>query len=302
MSNTTVRTATWENIGTDIVGATSVNEVLANAKLDYEVHKEKIKLESGIEIPNVVATVKDDGTPIGVVSNRYEICQNADAFDFVNYIDEDIEFIKAGETLTGMIYIIGVLPQINILGDAFTPHLIFQNGHNGRYALKTAIIPLRIACQNQFNYAFGESKNTINIKHNGLLQAKLYSAREVMRDTREYLDDLNKKAELYAGIKLTPVMANAVLNNLFPLKDDMSERQKNAVISQRERFLKAYNSEDNQNFKGCAFGMFNAYSDYLTHKEVKKVTKNAIENRFMAVTFNPDFAKFINIVNSTVGV
>lgn len=47
--------------------------------------------------------------------------------------------------------------------------------------------------------------------------------------------------------------------------------------------------------------MFNAYSDYLTHRTVK-ATKNATENQFMSVTFNPDFVKFMNIVNATVGV
>lgn len=245
MENTAVRTATWEEIGTNVIGTRSVNEVLERAKLDYQVHKENIQLESGLIIPNVMATVKDDGTPVGVVGSNYEICQNEDAFDFINYIDGDVEFIKAGETHTGMVYIIGVLPQINILGDAFTPHLIFQNGHNGRYALKTAIIPLRIVCQNQFNYAFGEAKNTINIKHNGLLESKLYSAREVMRDTANYLEDLNQKAQLYAGIKLTPAMVTAVVNNMFPTRDDMTERQRNTIMSQREQFINAYNMDDN---------------------------------------------------------
>jgi phage/plasmid-like protein (TIGR03299 family) len=294
---TATRTATWENIGTKLENANNIHEVLKQSGLDYRVHKEELTTESGLIVPDYVATVKDNGDMCGVVGKKYEICQNEDAFDFVNYIDGDVKFLKAGETQTGMIYIIGVLPTVNILGDDFTPHLIFQNGHNGRYSVKTAIVPLRIVCQNQFNFAFKEAKNTITIKHNSLLEEKLVNAREVMKDTAEYMKTLREKAELYAGLKLTPEMLNMVIKNFFPVKDDMTDRQKNTVLAQRVQFENAYNAEDNLNFRGCGWGVFNAYSDYLTHREIK-ATKNANENHFMAVTFNPDFAKFMELVNS----
>ena len=293
----TERVATWANIGTSLENANSIHEVLEQSGLNYTVHKEELTTESGIIIPDYVATVKDNGSICGVVGSKYEICQNEEAFDFVNYIDGDVKFLKAGETHNGMVYIIGVLPTVNILGDEFTPHLIFQNGHNGKYSVKTAIVPLRIVCQNQFNVAFREAQNTITIKHNSLLEEKLVNAREVMRDTTNYLDVLREKAELYAGLKLTPQMVSMVIKNMFPVKDDMTERQKSTVLAQRVQFENAYNAEDNSNFRGCAWGCVNAYSDWLTHREVK-ATKNANENQFMAVTFNPDFAKFMSIINS----
>jgi len=291
------RTATWANIGTNLDNASNISEVLQQSGLNYTVHKEKIVTESGLIIPEQVATVKDNGKVLGVVGKNYEICQNAEAFDFANYIDGDVEFIKAGETHSGMVYIIGVLPTVNILGDAFTPHLIFQNGHNGRYCVKTAIVPLRIVCQNQFNWAFKEAQNSITIKHNGLLEYKLANAKMVMRDTAEYMKTLNQKVELFAGLKLTPAMVTKVIENFFPIKEDMTDRQKANILNQRVQFERAYNEEDNVNFRGCAWGMMNAYSDYLTHREVK-ATKNASENQFMTVTFNPDFTKFMNVVNS----
>ena len=294
-----MRTATWESIGTKLDNANDIHEVLVQSGLNYNVHKENLVTESGLIIPDSVATVKDNGKVCGVVGRNYEICQNEDAFDFVNYIVGDVKFVKAGETHSGMVYIIGVLPTVNILGDAFTPHLIFQNGHNGKYSVRTAIVPLRIVCQNQFNYAFKEAQNTIVIKHNGLLEQKLVNAREVMKDTAEYMKTLNEKAELYAGLKLTPEMLNLVMKNFFPIKDDMSDRQKANVMNQRVQFENAYNAEDNRNFRGCAWGLMNAYSDYLTHRE-HKATKNANENQFMTVTFNPDFTKFMTLVTNMV--
>ena len=296
---TTERTATWANIGTWIENANNIHEVLEQSGLNYTVHKENITTESGIILPDYMATVKDDGKVCGVVGSKYEICQNEDAFDFVNYIDGDVKFLKAGETHSGMVYIIGVLPTVNILGDEFTPHLIFQNGHNGRYSVKTAIVPLRIVCQNQFNLAFKEAQNTINIKHNSKLEQKLKNAKEVMKDSAEYLNVLREKAELYAGLKLTPQMVSMVIENMFPIKDDMSDRQKSTVLSQRVQFERAYNAEDNLNFRGCAYGIFNAYSDYITHREVK-ATKNANENKFMTVTFSPDFTRCVNLVMNMV--
>lgn len=297
MTDTMVRTATWENIGTEISNAKDIQDVLKQAGLDYEVHKELVTLESGLVVPNVMATVKDNGTPIGIVSNNYEICQNRDAFDFINYINDDLTLEKAGETHTGLVYIIASLPELNILGDAFKPYVLFQNSHNGRYTIKACIAPLRIVCQNQLAVTFKNTANTINIKHNGLLNYKLENATNVMESTVAYLNDLNEQAEHYAGIKLSNSQLTKVIEQFFPIKDDMTDRQKNSILLNRNEFMRAYNEEDNRNFRGTVWSAINAYSDYITHRPVKN-TKNSDENQFMAVTFAPNFTKFLTIVNS----
>ena len=167
-----MRTATWQNIGVDVTGSSNVSDVLKRANLDYTVHKEQMMTPSGLIVPGrmaTVATINGQDTVLGDVSDKYSICQNSEAFDFVDNISDELTFEKAGQTDSGMVYIIASLPELKVLDDLIKPYVILQNSHNGRYSLKATITPLRIVCQNQFNYAFGHSQNNISIIHSYLI-------------------------------------------------------------------------------------------------------------------------------------
>ena len=297
------RTATWNNIGTD-VKATNINEVLKESGLDYNVITTPLTTRvNGKEIlvPGRVATVNErSGEIIGVVSNRYKVCQNEEAFDFVNNVG-DVEFIKAGETNTGMVYVIGKLPEVTVLGDTFTPFLIFQNGHNGIYTVKTTICPLRIVCQNQFNYAFKHSSNTISIQHSSQYAKKLAEAEKLITNTATYMRDFNNTAEELAKLKIgKDENVQNIINAFFTVAAEASDREIAKVYAEREALFAAYKAEDNNNFEGTVWGLVNGFSDYITHKETKN-TKFKDESKFMTVTFDPKlFSRFVNHVQQFV--
>lgn len=292
-----MRTTTWNSIGTE-VKSTNITDVLKKSGLDYRVVTQPVTTKIGgkdIVIPNRVATVKE-GTEevLGIVSDRYHVCQNEEAFDFVNNV-EGVEFVKAGETHTGMVYVIGKLPEVTVLGDTFTPYLIFQNGHNGFYTVKTTICPLRIVCQNQFNYAFRESPNTISIQHSSQYSAKLAEAEMLIKSTAKYMKNFNNTAEELAMLKLgDDARVQDIINSFFQVSVDATDRQIITAETQRTELFTAYKAEDNNNFAGTAWGLINGFSDYLTHKETKN-TKNKDESKFMTVTFDPKF--FMSFVN-----
>jgi len=283
-----MRTATWENIGTDVQNSKTLNEVLANAKLDFEVETKPLYYGNNILVPDKVATVrKDNEQLLGVVGKDYKLYQNKDAFDFVNYINEDVQFVKAGMTYTGMVYIIARLPQMNILNDGFQPYVIFKNGFNGIYSLQASICPLRIVCTNQFNIAFKQSPNSISIRHSINMASRMEDAKKVMESTAHYMLHLKDESERYAMTKLSAYQVDGILNEVFELPKNATERKATNIIEAREQFLNIYNNNDNQNFKGTAWGMINAYSDFVTHKEPGRKTENIDEATFMSVTFNP---------------
>lgn len=258
--------------------------------------KSKIKTESGIIIPGQMATVREDtGDVFGIVSNSYEICQNRDAFDFINYID-DVKFVKAGQTNKGLVYVIAELPEVSILGDSFKPHVIFQNGHNGAYSVKAAICPLRLVCQNQFNLAFASTGNTVVVRHSRTMNDKLIEARETMMNVAEYMKSLNENAEKYAAISFSENNVQSFVEKLFPISNDASERSKRNIQEKRDALISAYNSDDNQNFRGTLWGVVNAMSDYITHDSPSRTSKNWEENKFAYVTFSPVLTTMFNFL------
>jgi phage/plasmid-like protein (TIGR03299 family) len=301
-----MRTATWERIGTDVTKCNNMEQVLKTSGLDYTVEKEPVFLDikKGIIVPNRFATVNSQGKIYDVVSDKFEVIQNQDAFDFVNYMGADLEFVKAGETAGGMVYIIAKLPEVDILGDAFTPYVIFRNGFSGKYKITAAICPLRIVCQNQFNAAFQEAENTVTIRHVGNANAKLEEAREVLKKSADFMEVLRKRAIMMAGAKFSPRVLDNVLDRLFPIDglDEMNAFKRNRLITAREAFQQAYNHDDNQNFKGTAWGIVNAYTDFITHQAPSGQVHTRDEGKFMKVTFGkPSVNHILDVIKQVAG-
>ena len=279
------RTVSWNEIGTEVTGTNrNVEDILSQANLDYSVEKTDIFTKIGnydVKIDGKQAVVRNDGKIYGVVSDKYTPIQNVDAFDFIKNIDENIEFVKAGETKAGLIYLIGKLQEKKILGDEFTPYVIFQNGHNGLYSLKMAICPLRIVCQNQFNMAFKESNSTFNIKHSRNIESKVRTAAESLAQFNHYMTVFEQKAEKFALQGVNEERLQMFLNFMFPVDENATDRIKRNVEESKHDFLQAYNSDDNSNFRGTAWGLLNGLTDYITHSTYKRKVDDVGEKKFI---------------------
>lgn len=282
------RTTTWNSIGKTVSECTSLEEVLKVSGLDFEVIKTPLYYSSDKKrVQGSMATMrKSDKKMYGIVSNNYQICQNADAFDFVNYIDEDIRFTKAGETFNGMSYLVGELPEKTILGDTFVPNIIIRNGFNGGFSIQAMITPVRIACMNQFKVALAKSINNVSIRHSSSMTIKLEDAKNVLSATTSYMSSLDKMANELAMIKFSDSQVENIINGYFPIHPEMTTRQVNSVMNRRFELIDAYNHEDNLNFKNRAWGLVNAMSDFMTHSSPARKTKDFDDKRFMYVTFS----------------
>jgi hypothetical protein len=217
---------------------------------------------------------------------------------------DEISFEKAGETASGMVYVIGKLPEVSILGDSFIPHVIFRNGFNAKVKITAAICPLRIVCQNQFNFAFKHTQNTIVIRHVQNAERKLAEAREILKMSADYMSELAKMAEKYATIRLDATQLDRLLKQMFPLDgiEEMNAFKRHNLEEQLARFRQAYLAEDNQNFRGTAWGVINAYTDFITHKIPQGKTATKEEGKFVMVTFHPALMNAIFQHMTAVGV
>ena len=286
------RIASWASIGTTI-DSTAVDDALTKAKLNYEVQKERLYLADGTSIPEMVATTytttntKGEVTKhiLGTVGEKYEVVQNREGFAFVDYISDGLKFVKGGMTHTGMIYLIAELPEVDILGDGFKPYVIFRNSFNGKYQLSAAITPLRVVCQNQFNFAFKHVENTINIRHSARAYDRMEEAKYVLQGVAQYMGKLNEIAKQFAGIKLNKTETEIAVNMLFPTPENADERAKLVLASQKASFVKMLDADDNQNHKGNAWGLVNAYTDYITHTSIRKGRYE--DSQFMNTCFKP---------------
>lgn len=302
MAITLTREATWNKVGTNIREANSVKEALQISGLDYEVVKSPIYLSNGHRIKDQFATKKKGTDDVfGIVGKNYTIVQNDEAFSFVDgIISEGLTFEKAGET-SYMNYIIASLPEQYILDDGFKPYIIFQNSHAGATTLKASICPLRIVCQNQFTMAFRNSENKISLRHSSSIHEKMEEAQHILQFTADYMNDFNKQAIKMASTKLSEDKAKDLIDKYFLVEDDASTRKVNSNEEKKVILLNAYNTEDNQNFRGTVWGMINAFSDYITHIDHARKTEKSDVSKFVNVTFNNGLMNnFIEMVTANV--
>lgn len=294
----TTRTATWTNIGSDIRKASTVQEALELSGLNYTVEKVPVYLDNGLQVPGAFCTKREDSDiTYGVVGSQFEIVQNIEGFDFINnMIPEGLKFLKAGENKK-FIYIIAQLPSIDVLGDEVAPHIIFQNSHSGSTTLKATIAPLRIVCENQFNMTFKKANNKISLRHTKSIKGRLHTAQEVLIQSSEYLSEFQKSALLMAQKKVSKSQVDDLMDKIFYIKEEFTPTQVRRVEEKRDKFLKAYQAEDNQNFIGTQWGLVNAYTDFVTHKELRKDTPQALENHFIKSTLKGSINDFVREVS-----
>lgn len=294
----TTRTATWTNIGSNIRKASTVQEALELSGLNYTVEKVPVYLDNGLQVPGAFCTKREDSDiTYGVVGSQFEIVQNIEGFDFINnMIPEGLKFLKAGENKK-FIYIIAQLPSIDVLGDEVAPHIIFQNSHSGSTTLKATIAPLRIVCENQFNMTFKKANNKISLRHTKSIKGRLHTAQEVLIQSSEYLSEFQKSALLMAQKKVSKSQVDDLMDKIFYIKEEFTPTQVRRVEEKRDRFLKAYQAEDNQNFIGTQWGLVNAYTDFVTHKELRKDTPQALENHFIKSTLKGSINDFVREVS-----
>lgn len=299
------RSASWDKIGTDISTAKSITDALALSKLDFTVTKQPISTPIDTvmtTVPHWAATVGTDGKIRGVVKESYEVINNAEAFTLADALHDEgnLEYVRGGETYRGMSYLIMALPQFKVLEDDIKLYFILQNSFAGQQALKAAIAPLRIVCQNQFRVAFRDASNSISIRHTSTAQGRLEQARQMLGYAGEYITEFQKYAEKLATIKVTKSQVNQFIESMFPCKSEAQVSiERNNVL--KADFLKCYRADDLANFNGTAWGLLNAWQDYETHTVGFKPKAQAADYKFMQLA-NSGSNKAVEVLGNIVKV
>jgi hypothetical protein len=95
-------------------------------------------------------------------------------------------------------------------------------------------------------------------------------ALRTMGAASKYFHDLETFASTLAGKK---VNITKVLDKLFPISRDMSKRQLNSNKEVKDTIKNLLRQKDDlQNFKGTAWGAYNAIADYRSNAEPKRRT------------------------------
>jgi phage/plasmid-like protein (TIGR03299 family) len=263
----------------------SSQEALTVAGLNWQVLSKPIYTEGQL-INGYRANVRDtDNQVLGIVSDRYSLVQNTEAFEFTNnLLGEGVTYEKSGELQNGRrCYLIARLPNKYIIsGEEIAPYIIFYNSHDGSTAITVAVTPVRIVCMNMLNLALKSAVKSWSIKHIGNMQGKLLEAQETLSLANKYMTGLGKEIDRLNKIKVPESKVISYINELTPLPDNATAIQKKNVQQVRDDMLKRYfEAPDLKGLDKTAYRFTLAISDHATHSAPLRKTENFQENHFM---------------------
>lgn len=277
------RTVPWHGLGTKVDEAPTSADALRLAGLVWTVEQKNIQLCGGAKIQNYKANVRSsDGQVLGIVSDRYKIIQNSDAFEFTDsIIGGDVRYETAGSLNGGKkIWLLAKLPETEIAGDKTEPYMCFSNTHDGTGAIRVCMTPVRVVCSNTLNLALDTARRAWSVRHTGDLQSKMHEARVCLQMANAYMGALAKEADRLTNTTVTRAQLDQILEELFPVDESSTEREKQGVKKLRDEFMVCYFSPDILKFRGTAWGAVNAMSDMLSHNAPRRKTKNYRENNW----------------------
>lgn len=283
----------WHGLGVPVQEAPTSRTALELAGLNWRVvQKELITLDQ-LPVPGFKANIREtDGQVLGVVTDRYKVVQNEDAFAFTDsLLGEGVTYETAGSLQNGRrTWILARLPHRYIIsGDEITPYLVFMNSHDGSGAIKAAMTPVRVVCSNTLNLALSTAKRAWSADHVGNIQGKMEDARNTLFYADQYMKELGKAVDTLSRTKLSDRQVCGFIDTLFPLAEQASNQQKKNLLRIKEEVKARY--FDAPDLKGVgknAYRFINAVSDFATHSEPLRRRAGYRESLFLrTVEGNP---------------
>ena len=294
----------WHGLGVQVQEAPTSEKALWLAGLDWKVLQKDIYTEGRIKVAGYKANVRDsDGQVLGVVTDRYKVIQNEEAFAFTDaLLGKGVRYETAGSLQKGKkVWMLARLPKEYIIsGERISPYLVFSNTHDGSGAVRVAVTPIRVVCNNTLNLALDTARRSWSMIHTGNISGKIQEAADTLFRAEEYMDKLGKEIEDLRSVEITDQQVKEYIEILLPMEKEPTPAQaRNMIRLRTDMKQRYYDAPDLQKVGNNAYRFINAVSDFATHSSPLRRTANYNENLFSrTVDGNPLIDKAYQLVKS----
>ena len=275
----------WHGLGTMVAEAPNSKDALRLAGLNWKVLQKPVYTENEELVQGYKANVRDtDRKVLGVVTDRYKVIQNEEAFAFTDtLLGEGVRYETAGSLQEGRrVWMLARLPREFIIGgERISPYMVFSNTHDGSGAVKTALTPIRVVCNNTLNLALRTAKRSWSMIHTGDISGKIEEAKNTLFLADEYMTALGQEFEDLIKIKLSEKQVLDYIKILLPMEENYSLLQKRGVEKLRaDMKMRYFDAPDLKDVGNNGYRFVNAVSDFATHSTPRRKTANYKENIF----------------------
>lgn len=299
-----VREVPWHGLGTKVDEALSSEEALVAAGLDWDVVQKKIYTQDNDCISGFYANVRSsDQRVLGVVTERYRIVQNREAFAFTDeLLGKGVKYETAGSLKDGKkTWMLARLPKIyRLIEDKVIPYLVFSNSHDGTGAIKVAMTPIRVVCNNTLNLALRTADRIWSANHTGDMGSKLEDAKMTLFMAENYMNELAKESWTLCKKKVSDAELEEYIKLLLPIASDATETTERNILKLRKDLKgRYYAAPDLVGLGKNGYRFINAVSDFATHAQPLRKSAAYQENLFLkTMDGNPLIDKALKLLKT----
>jgi phage/plasmid-like protein (TIGR03299 family) len=317
------RERAWHGLGQVVDEPMFVKDALKLCHADFNVGLQKVvalseELQNAMDngefinaamlrdllVENTMATMRlDTNKSLGIVSDKYGIVQNEDAFKFVDMFCSgkfaDRENTPVIETCGVLgkgerIFVTAKFPQPIILDakrdDLVDMYVVFTTSHDGTGSVRCMVTPIRVVCNNTLNWAMKDNIGRIAFRHSSKVMSRLdllnqenaefaYKALNVAEtyknSLKESFDHLRniKLAErdldnIIAQVVLAPEAAKEFMQTRNIESDLIKTRGRNIFLGVKECLENGIGQEGQE--RGTAMWLMNGLTSYYQNEATER--------------------------------
>jgi len=268
------REVPWHGIGQVVPDELHAQEAIIEAGLDYEVELvPAVAIGPGIHrktnaffpMTKIDGEMEFLGNATRVVSGKYEVLQNVDAFTFMdNLVDEGLKYDTAGSLRNrAWVWMTAKLPgQIAIGGaDMHDVYLLLSNSHDGTKAVRVDVTPVRVVCANTLNMAYEATRSSWSARHLSTMKGRITEARTTLDLTFKYLDVWKDNQETLLSSEFSDRQMKNLLEKVIPEGKRAAGEQRATI----QTLFQASPTIQGTVVEGTRLGALNAVGEYFDH-------------------------------------
>jgi len=158
-------------------------------------------------------------------------------------------------------------------------YLLISASHDGSGVERVLFTNVRVVCQNTLSMALNGQVNQIKIRHTKNYKDRMEQAKTILIESKNYWNEVREAAQHLAKTSVTRVEVGAFMDVMFPKKEDAKRDTASNTRDKFQELLETGMGTDIPGVKGSAWGVFNAYTEYLQYgRTVNKIDSTTEQN------------------------
>lgn len=292
----------WHGQGERVPPDVTAEEMIRAAGLDWAVEKrpargtkpmvnswgkEKFSRYELVRLPR--KSKKEEEVTLGIVSDRYEPLQNAEAFSFfdpiVNMKTATYETAGAlgdGERIWVMAKMPGAIKVV--LGDECQKHLLLSNSHTGQGSVIVKFTAVRVVCQNTLTMAMNDGQSAFRVRHSAKMGKRLDEVGELIATANQIYEEAAKRFQKLAATQVKDKrMLEEYLAALFPRNESQEKRGTNPP--KWDHVTKLFETLPDLQYPGVKRSLWAAYNAVTRFEDYRVVKTENEAKRLNRVWF-----------------